>query len=89
MRASMRRCAARPSRCTTSPHSCPFLSASPGHYIAYVRCGDAWFLCDDASVSQVTPAKVLAAGAYLLFYQRQAPRRVEAADGAAEAVQAG
>ena len=50
-----------------------------GHYIAYVRCGDSWFQCDDSSVAPVAAAKVLSAGAYLLFDKRQERRQIVAA----------
>lgn len=41
-----------------------------------MKSGGQWFQCDDARVSPVAAAKVLSAGAYLLFYERQAPRRI-------------
>ena len=55
------------------------LTIAAGHCIAYVRSGDSWFQCDDSSVAPVAAAKVLSAGAYLLFYERQEPRQIVAA----------
>jgi ubiquitin carboxyl-terminal hydrolase 22/27/51 len=44
---------------------------SGGHYVAYVRSCGAWFCCDDAWVTLVSEAEVLAAQAYMLFYVQQ------------------
>ena len=61
----------------TQPHARPYtLSAcivhkgnfEGGHYITYVRNERAWFRCDDSWLSQVDPAEVCDAQAYMLFY---------------------
>ena len=56
-------------------------SLNTGHYIAYVSTLSApdedgarvqqWVRCDDEHVTVVTPAEVLAAEAYILFYVRK------------------
>ena len=76
-----------------SPAVLPCLSLTPtlhpaGHYIAYVKANGSWFQCDDSTVTRVAAAKALSAGAYLLFYEREAPRRIVAAGEAAVAVPA-
>lgn len=40
-----------------------------GHYIAYVRRGEQWYLCDDARVVAVSTETVSQSEAYVLFYQ--------------------
>lgn len=52
-----------------------------GHYIAYVRGKDAlgedaWWKCNDAKCSMVTPEAVSSAQGYLWFYERQTQRGV-------------
>lgn len=47
-----------------------------GHYVSYVRAGDAWFHCDDATVTRVTASHVLSTSAYLLFYERTTVREI-------------
>lgn len=42
-----------------------------GHYVTFVRCGDSWFLCDDAWVVPVAPEVVRNCQAYLLFYEQR------------------
>ena len=39
-----------------------------GHYVAYVKRRGTWYLCDDASVEPVSQERVLAAQAFMLFY---------------------
>ena len=39
-----------------------------GHYVAYVKRRGTWYLCDDASVEPVSQKRVLAAQAFMLFY---------------------
>jgi ubiquitin C-terminal hydrolase len=46
-------------------------NASSGHYVAYVRNGINWYLCNDLFVSQVSVRDVLSAQAYVLFYERR------------------
>jgi len=41
-----------------------------GHYTCFVRQGQAWFKCDDHTISKATKKEVLASKAYLLFYCR-------------------
>ena len=45
-------------------------SVSSGHYIATVRNGSEWFLCNDRSVKKVLRQNVLSQNTYLLFYER-------------------
>lgn len=47
------------------------LSTASGHYICFVRRGDQWFKCDDASVVEVPESVALSQNAYLLFYAAQ------------------
>ena len=44
-----------------------------GHYIACVRCGMQWWMCDDNSVKQITLDSAIPLGAivYIAFYERQ------------------
>ena len=42
-----------------------------GHYVAYVKRRGRWFLCDDASVEPVSETRVLAAQAFMLFYESE------------------
>ena len=44
--------------------------------MSYVRAGEAWFHCDDATVSRVTASHVLSTFAYLLFYERETVREI-------------
>lgn len=53
-------------------------STSSGHYIAYVRRGNAWYACDDEVVQRVHVSQVLATAPYLLFYERNSPRQPHA-----------
>jgi ubiquitin carboxyl-terminal hydrolase 36/42 len=47
-------------------------STDCGHYFSFVRApNDAWFRCDDESVSRVPLAKVLEQQAYILYYTRE------------------
>jgi ubiquitin carboxyl-terminal hydrolase 22/27/51 len=43
-----------------------------GHYVSYARHGGAWYRCDDAWVTPVTPEEVGACKAYMLFYAAHA-----------------
>ena len=47
--------------------STPFV----GHYIAYARNEDEWFLFNDSSVTSVKEAEVLEAEAFILLYERR------------------
>jgi ubiquitin carboxyl-terminal hydrolase 36/42 len=50
-------------------------SAHSGHYVAFVRLASGtWFKCDDGNVEKTTAKTALAQKAYLLFYERRAPR---------------
>lgn len=40
-----------------------------GHYVAYIKCGLQWYLCDDAVVTAVEAAVAHHTQAYLLFYR--------------------
>ncbi len=42
-----------------------------GHYFAYVRQGNLWFLCNDANITHVSPQDVQSAEAYILFYTQK------------------
>ncbi|KAF8360632.1 hypothetical protein PRIPAC_87555, partial [Pristionchus pacificus] len=44
-------------------------SLDSGHYTAFVRSNNTWYLCDDERIRTVPVEKVLAAEAYILFYQ--------------------
>ena len=47
-------------------------STDCGHYFSFVRApNDAWFRCDDESVTRVPLAKVLEQQAYILYYTRE------------------
>lgn len=39
-----------------------------GHYISYVKCGAAWYQCDDACVVEVDEATAHSRDAYMLYY---------------------
>jgi hypothetical protein len=52
---------------------------SSGHYYAYARAGGAWHIMDDSYVAKVPLSTVLAADAYILFYQRCGAQPAEAA----------
>ncbi|WP_339044227.1 ubiquitin carboxyl-terminal hydrolase family protein [Cardinium endosymbiont of Tipula unca] len=41
-----------------------------GHYVAYVKKGDTWYLANDTSVTLVANAIEASQGAYLLFYTK-------------------
>ena len=43
-----------------------------GHYVSYVKCKDAWFLCDDSAVFQVDEHTACCPSAYMLFYRQLA-----------------
>jgi ubiquitin carboxyl-terminal hydrolase 20/33 len=45
-------------------------SFTGGHYVAYIRRGDQWYVCDDSRVTPVTPETVAESEAYVLFYQK-------------------
>lgn len=47
--------------------STPFV----GHYIAYARNEDSWYLFNDSSVTSVQEAEVLEAEAFILLYERR------------------
>ena len=50
-------------------------SAHSGHYVAFVRLANGtWCKCDDGNVEKTTLKTALAQKAYLLFYERRAPR---------------
>ena len=50
-------------------------SANSGHYVAFVRLANGtWCKCDDGNVEETTAKTALAQKAYLLFYERRAPR---------------
>jgi len=48
---------------------CHHGSVGMGHYTAYVRKGETWFLTDDCRVAEVTVHEVENCEAYVLFYQ--------------------
>ncbi len=43
-----------------------------GHYVSYVKCKDAWYLCDDNAVFQVDELTACCPSAYMLFYRQLA-----------------
>lgn len=45
-------------------------SLGGGHYTAYARHGDQWYLFDDSRVEEVATEKIVSSAAYLLFYER-------------------
>lgn len=51
-----------------------FGSLSGGHYVAYVRRGEQWYLANDSAVSSVTAAELdemrNSGGPYLIFYEK-------------------
>ena len=50
-------------------------SAHSGHYVAFVKLANGfWCKCDDGAVTKTTEATALKQKAYLLFYERRAPR---------------
>jgi hypothetical protein len=48
-----------------------------GHYVAYVRRGLKWFLCDDTRVEPVPFERVRAVEAAMLFYARKTAGKVQ------------
>ena len=42
-----------------------------GHYTAYAKHDDDWYLFDDSRIEKVTESKIITKAAYLLFYERQ------------------
>lgn len=48
-----------------------------GHYVAFVKARGEWYRCDDAYITRMDEAAVLAAQAYMLFYAQHEyyPRR--------------
>ena len=52
-------------------------TARSGHYVAYVLRDEQWFLCNDTSVTRVTPKEVQSQQAYVLVYQRQQQQPVQ------------
>lgn len=65
------------------------LSTASGHYVCYVKIGGRWYKCDDASVTPALEDTVLTQTAYMLFYQREAPRDPPTAEEEEEAAEAG
>lgn len=47
-----------------------------GHYVAYVRNGDVWYLCDDAYVQHVAEEVVQQSQPYMLFYEQRSTEAV-------------
>ena len=45
-----------------------------GHYIAYVKCADVWYECNDAVVVRVDEATARRASAYMLYYRQSGCR---------------
>ena len=41
-----------------------------GHYVAYIKCGESWYLCDDGFVLEVDEATACAPNAYMLYYRQ-------------------
>lgn len=48
---------------------CHHGSVGMGHYTAYIRKGETWFLTDDCRVIEVSVQEVESCEAYVLFYQ--------------------
>ena len=49
---------------------------SGGHYIAYVKKGEAWWYASDTHVKEVSAEEVRRAQAYLLFFQADTPHTI-------------
>ncbi|EIE26303.1 hypothetical protein COCSUDRAFT_58843 [Coccomyxa subellipsoidea C-169] len=45
-----------------------------GHYVAYVKCGNSWYLCDDGFVLEVDEATACSPNAYMLYYRHTSVR---------------
>ena len=48
---------------------CHIGSVMGGHYTAFIRKGDTWYLADDCRIVPVSVEVVLECEAYVLFYQ--------------------
>lgn len=46
-------------------------SANFGHYVAYTKHQEEWWLLDDDRITKVPPETVAKSKAYLLFYKRR------------------
>ncbi len=42
-----------------------------GHYVAFIKIEDNWYLFDDAKVVKTNPAIVFNQSAYMLFYRKK------------------
>ncbi|MCQ2817555.1 MAG: hypothetical protein MJ252_09855 [archaeon] len=42
-----------------------------GHYYSYVKRGNNWYQCNDASVSSISERNALSENAYLLFFRKE------------------
>ena len=56
-----------------------------GHYTAYVKSGEDWYMCNDSSAYKVDRSALVSAEAYVLFYIRRNFTELRRADGGAVA----